>query len=453
MTSKKKHITIVGAGLTGALLALRLGQRGYKVDLFERRPQTNENTEDSGRSINLALSRRGIDALNLVGMMEEVSPLLIPMKGRMLHLGNGSEKFSSYGQRGDEVIYSVSRRDLNRLLVTRAVEAAEVNVVFESKCTAIDFESSQITFEDVETRSSQQNAFELLIGCDGAGSKVRRSLMEKVSGRSTSDFLDHDYKELEIPAGVGGTWQLEREALHIWPRGDFMLIALPNLDGSFTVTLFLPRTGTPSFESLSDEESVVGFFEEVFPTARALMPDLVKAFFDNPTGRLGTVRCQPWHLEDRCLLLGDAAHAIVPFHGQGMNCAFEDCVVLDRLLDKHDEDWGKANPEFTETRKPDADAIAEMAIENYMTMRSTVIDPKYGLRKAIGFELERRLPDLFVPRYSMVMFHDMPYSQALEKGRMQKAILDEIMEGGDSVNDVNWEQAQAMVKRRISGRK
>ena len=445
MAPDKKHITIIGAGLTGALLGLRLGQRGYKVDLFERRPQTRENTGDSGRSINLALSRRGIDALKMVGMMEEVTPLLIPMKGRMLHMEDGSEKFSPYGQRDDEVIYSVSRRDLNRLMVARAVEAPDVNVVFEKKCTAIDFESSQLTLEDVGTGKSQEKGFELLVGCDGAGSKVRRSLMEQIGGQSTSDFLDHDYKELEIPAGAGGTWQLEKEGLHIWPRGEFMLIALPNLDGSFTVTLFLPKQGTPSFESLADEQSVDAFFKKTFPTARALMPDLVEDFFGNPTGRLGTVRCQPWHLEDQCLLLGDAAHAIVPFHGQGMNCAFEDCVVLDRLLDKWGGDWGKVNPELTTSRKPDADAIAQMAIENYTTMRSTVTDPKYGLKKAIGFELERRLPELFIPRYSMVMFHDMPYSEAFEKGEIQRSILDELVKGIDSVDDVNWKQAEVMV--------
>jgi len=449
MAAKKKQITIVGAGLTGALLGLRLGQRGYKVDLFERRPQTSENAGDSGRSINLALSRRGIDALKMVGMMEKVSPLLIPMKGRMLHLEDGSEKFSPYGQRADEVIYSVSRRDLNRLLVTRAVEAPDVNVVFERKCTEIDFDSSKLMLEDISSDKSEEKDFELLIGCDGAGSKVRRSLMEHVGGQSTSDFLDHDYKELEIPAGVGGTWQLEKEALHIWPRGEYMLIALPNLDGSFTVTLFLPKQGTPSFESLSDEESVDAFFEKVFPTARSLMPDLVEDFFGNPTGRLGTVRCQPWHLADQCLILGDAAHAIVPFHGQGMNCAFEDCLVLDRLLEQHDQDWGKVNADLSANRKPDADAIAQMAIENYTTMRSTVTDPKYGLKKAIGFELERRLPESYIPRYSMVMFHDMPYAEALRKGEIQKAILNELVDGIESIDELDWESAMRLVKERI----
>ena len=450
MLAKKKRVTIVGAGLTGSLLGLRLGQRGYKVDLFERRRQTSDRSGDSGRSINLALSRRGIDALKMAGIMEVVAPLLIPMKGRMLHMEDGDKEFSPYGQRADEVIYSVSRRDLNQLLVTRAVEAPDVNVVFEKKCTSIDFDSSQLTLEDVESGKSREISFELLIGCDGAGSKVRRALMEKTGGRSASDFLDHDYKELEIPASATGEWQLEKEALHIWPRGEFMLIALPNLDGSFTVTLFLPKAGTPSFESLADEETVDAFFKETFPTARVLMPDWVEDFFGNPTGRLGTVRCQSWHFEDKCLLLGDAAHAIVPFHGQGMNCAFEDCMELDRLLDAHDDDWGKVNLEFGGSRKPDADAIAQMAIENYTTMRSTVTDPKYGLKKAIGFELERRLPELFIPRYSMVMFHDMPYSEALEKGEIQRAILDELAGGIDSIDGVDWEHAKAMVKSRMS---
>ncbi len=449
MAVDKKQITIVGAGLTGSLLGLRLGQRGYKVDLLERRRQTSENAEDSGRSINLALSRRGIDALKVVGIMEDVAPLLIPMKGRMLHFENGDKEFSPYGQRAEEVIYSVSRRDLNRLLVTRAVEAPDVNVVFEQKCTSIDFDASRLTLEDVGSGESQDRSFELLIGCDGAGSKVRRALMEKTGGISISDFLDHDYKELEIPSGEAGTWQLEKEALHIWPRGEFMLISLPNLDGSFTVTLFLPKMGTPSFESLADKVSVEAFFEKTFPTARALMPDLVDDFFCNPTGRLGTVRCQPWHLEDKCLLLGDAAHAIVPFHGQGMNCAFEDCVVLDGLLDTHNEDWAAVNVQFSKHRKPDADAIAQMAIENYTTMRSTVTDPKYSLKKAIGFELERRLPELFIPRYSMVMFHDMPYSEALEKGEIQRTILNRLADGIQSIDSVDWEQAEAMVKSRI----
>ncbi|MDB4767032.1 FAD-dependent monooxygenase, partial [bacterium] len=423
----------------GSLLGVLLGQRGYAVDLYERRPQDTGNDGDSGRSINLALSRRGIEALRLAGLMEEVEPLLIPMEGRMLHLKDGRSQFSSYGQRENEVIYSISRRDLNRLLVERAVAATEVNVLFERKCEQIDFKNKTIKFDQ------QQQPFDLLIGCDGAGSQVRRSLMEQVEGRSSSDFLDHDYKELEIPAKEDGSFRLEKNALHIWPRGNFMLIALPNLDGSFTVTLFLPKQGALSFESLDSEKAVRKFFEDVFPTAAAAMPELVQDFFDHPAGRLGTVRCQPWHFEDCGLILGDAAHAIVPFHGQGMNAAFEDCSELIRLLDAHDEDWGTVNQQFTTTRKPNADAIAEMALENYTTMRSTVTDPKYALKKEIGFELERRYPDKFIPRYSMVMFHTMPYAEAFSAGIQQQSILQQLTQTVDRLEEVDWEFAHRLI--------
>ena len=256
MESERRKITIIGAGLTGSLLGVLLGQRGYTVDLYERRPQDTGNDGDSGRSINLALSRRGIEALQLAGLMQEVEPLLIPMEGRMLHLEDGTSQFSSYGQRENEVIYSISRRELNRLLVQRAVSATDVNVVFDCKCEEIDFENKAITL------GRQQQPFDILLGCDGAGSSVRRSLIDHVGGSSSSEFLDHDYKELEIPATEDGGFRLEKNALHIWPRGNFMLIALPNLDGSFTVTLFLPKEGATSFESLQSETAVQKFFDD-----------------------------------------------------------------------------------------------------------------------------------------------------------------------------------------------
>jgi len=447
MAAEKKPITIMGAGLTGSLLGVLLGQRGYHVDLYERRPPAADTEADSGRSINLALSQRGIVALEMAGLMDDVRPLLIPMKGRMLHLEEGRPKFSAYGQRANEVIYSISRRDLNTLLVQEAIKAKDVNVHFQLKCEAVDFVQKTITFTHHSDSSEQTISFDLLIGSDGAGSQVRRSLIEHVGGRSESDFLDHDYKELEIPAAAAGGYRLEKNALHIWPRGQFMLIALPNLDGSFTVTLFLPKHGDPSFESLNNEAAVEKFFETVFPTALAEMPELVKDFFDHPAGRLGTVRCQPWHVKDHGLIIGDAAHAIVPFHGQGMNCAFEDCSELVRLLEEHDDDWATVNSEFFRIRKPNADAIAEMALENYTTMRSTVTDPKYGLKKEVGFELERRISDQFIPRYSMVMFHTMPYSEALAAGVRQSAILDRLTESVDSIADVDWELAEKLVKQ------
>ena len=443
-----KKVVIVGAGLVGSLLGVMLGQRGYHIDLFERRSDGRKVDGDSGRSINLALSSRGIYALQKAGLYEEVQPLLIPMKGRMLHPLNEPLRFSPYGQRAHEIVYSVPRDALNRLMADKAVAAPDVNVRFEQKCSAVDFENRVATFESADG-SVSQHSFELLIGSDGAGSRVRRELVKASGGESRSVYLEHDYKELEIPAAQDGVWEIEKEALHIWPRGRFMLIALPNPGGSFTVTLFLPKTGELSFESLQKREDVVAFFNQYFPTAMKLMPDLVRDFFDHETGRLGTVRCSPFHFEDRGLIVGDAAHAIVPFHGQGMNSGFEDCSELIRLLDVHDENWGKVLPTFTEIRKPNADAIADMAIENHEMMQKGVTDPKYHLKKELGFELERRYPDLFIPRYSRVMFHITPYAQAMQLGQIQRNILDDLTRDIDSMDEVDFELAASLIDQRL----
>ena len=296
---------------------------------------------------------------------------------------------------------------------------------------------------------SKEQSFELFIGADGAGSKTRRVLMPANGGKATSEFLDHDYKELEIPASSDGGYQIELNALHVWPRGDFMLIALPNQDGSFTVTLFLPKEGAVSFQSLENPKNVRPFFEEYFPDAIRLIPDLEEDFADNPTGRLGTVRCAPWYYSEKALILGDASHAIVPFHGQGMNAGFEDCSELNRLLDKHDDDWSQVLPEFDRIRRPNAEAIADMAIENYTTMRSSVIDPKFHLKKELGFELEKRFPDRFMPRYSMVMFQLLPYAEAFDRGQKQKAILNRLVENRDSVDDVDFALAKQLIEQQL----
>jgi kynurenine 3-monooxygenase len=446
----RRKITISGAGLVGSLLSVLLGQRGYEVTIYERRPDTRSNTEDSGRSINLALSSRGIHALKMAGLMDDVKKLLIPMRGRMLHFQDGTQEFSPYGQRPNEVIYSVSRRDLNELMVTAAVKAKPVNVVFEHQLESVDFQSSQLTMLDLKTNTMVEQDFDLLIGADGAGSRVRRALIEKTNGQSDSQFLDHDYKELEIPAGDSGSWQIEKEALHVWPRGGYMLIALPNQDGSFTVTLFMPKTGENSFESLQNEADVTKFFNQHFADAVKLIPDLATDYANNAQGRLGTLRCSPWFVDDQCLIMGDASHAIVPFHGQGMNSGFEDCSELIRLLDLHDENWETVIKEFDRIRKPNAEAIADMALENYVTMRSSVSDPKFQLKKEIGFKLEKRFPDRFVPRYSMVMFHLLPYASAFERGKVQQAILDELVQGIDDINDVDFELAKSLVEERLA---
>ena len=451
----RKKITISGAGLVGSLLSVLLGKRGYEVTIVERRPDMRGVEADSGRSINLALSSRGIVALTMAGLMDEVEKLLIPMRGRMLHLENGRLEFMPYGQRPHEIIYSVSRRDLNALMMRSAEEADPVQIIFSQKLESIDWENSQLTLRDLFTDQVRQQSFELLIGADGAGSRTRRALIPAVGGESTSEFLDHDYKELEIPAGSpdaqgNGTYQLEPEALHIWPRGGYMLIALPNQGGSFTVTLFMPRTGENSFESLTDRGTLHDFFERNFPTALKLIPDLESDFFEHSQGRLGTVRCAPWFYQDKALILGDAAHAIVPFHGQGMNLGFEDCSELIRLLDLFDEDWAQVLPEFDRIRRPNAHAIAEMALENYVTMRSSVVEPKFQLKKELGFELEKRFPDRFVPRYSMVMFHRIPYAEAFTRGERQQLILNELVDGVNEMADVDFAKATLMINQQLS---
>lgn len=403
----------------------------------------------SGRSINLALSVRGIHALKMAGLMDEVEALLIPMRGRRLHFINGQQELMPYGQRPEEVIHSVSRRDLNSLMMTAAENSESVRIRFNQKLESVDFENCQIDVRDLKTDQRGKHPFELLVGADGAGSRTRRALMPVVKGKSSSEFLRHDYKELEIPAGADGAFRIEREALHVWPRGEFMLIALPNQDGSFTVTLFMPKTGPNSFEQLVDGKAVSGFFRKNFPDALKLIPDLESDFFTHPQGGLGTVRCSPWFYQDSVLLIGDAAHAIVPFHGQGMIAGFEDCSELIRLLEEFDDDWGKVIPEFDRLRRPNTNAIAEMAVENYVTMRASVADPQFQLKKELGFELEKRFPDRFVPRYSMVMFHRIPYAEVYARGQTQQEILDTLLDEQDSLDDVDYSMAESMIVDRL----
>ncbi len=446
---KPEEITIIGAGLVGSLLAVMLGQRGYGVRVYERRPDMRGKPISAGRSINLALAERGIHALKKAGLFEQVRPLLIPMRGRMLHDLNGGLEFQPYGQRLREVIYSVSRGELNSLMMTAAETHPRVSIEFEQSLESIDFEANEITIKDVATGAIRTLPTQLLIGADGAGSRVRRALIPHVGGRDESELLDHDYKELTIPAGPGGGHQIKREALHIWPRGGYMLIALPNLDGSFTVTLFLQKTGVPSFEWLDRPERVIRFFEEQFPDALVLIPDLAKEFFEHPQGILGTVRCYPWIDRDNVMLIGDAAHAVVPFHGQGMNAGFEDCELFIDMLDRHRDDWSAAMAEFNETRKPDADAIARMALENYIIMRDSVLDPMFQLKKELGFLLERRWPDRFVPRYSMVMFHRMPYAEVLKRGVIEDRIMEELLKNATSVDDVDMDLAERLITQQL----
>ncbi len=430
-TNSSKDVTIVGAGLGGALMALYLARRGYKVRMFEKRADLRKETISAGRSINLALANRGLAALAGVGLETEVRALLTTMRGRMVHDLHGRTNLQPYGQRDWEVVYSVSRGGLNALLMDQA-EAAGVDIHFEAPCTEVDFDQRLLRFHDQIANVQIEASMSPAIGADGAGSIMRQALLRRPGYECTVDMLDHDYKELTLPPTADGDFCMEPHALHIWPRGGYMLIALPNLDHSFTVTLFLPKHGQrggaigdhPGFDLLKDPADARAFFDAVFPDASVLIPGLERDWLHNPTGELGTVRCQPWHLDDRVALLGDAAHAVVPFHGQGMNCAFEDCREMDRCLEEAGGDWARTFALYNERRKANADAIADMALENYIEMRASVADPKFVLRKQLAFDLERRYPDRFVPRYSMVMFRDdIGYAEARRRGRIQTDIL------------------------------
>ena len=426
-----------------------LGNLGYRVVVLEKRADMRDQEVEGGRSINLALARRGIHALEKANLMDDVEKLLIPMRGRMLHSVAGKLDFVSYGQREEEIIYSVSRSGLNELMMSAAESSKQVELRFEQELNSIDFDNKKIFLQDLKKKQEQSVDYQVLIGADGAGSRVRRALLSAVDGNDHSELLDHDYKELTIPASSDGSHLIDRESLHIWPRGGYMLIALPNLDGSFTVTLFLQKQGEPSFAMLKDKTSVDKFFKTEFADAFKLIPNLSDEFFENPTGILGTVRCTPWRLDESVLIMGDASHAIVPFHGQGMNAGFEDCTLFIDLLVKHNHDWPAAMTEFDRHRKDDADAIADMALENYVTMRDSVTDAKFRLKKELGFELERRFPDRFVPRYSMVMFHRIPYSQAFLRGKIQDEILDQLTDGKETIDEVDLKLGEDLVTARL----
>lgn len=423
--SRDQPVNVVGAGLAGGLLAVTLARRGCSVRLYDRRADPRNAQSERGRSINLAMAARGIHALEHAGVMDRIRPLLIPMRGRMIHDRTGSVSLLPYGQRADEIIYSVSRAALNRTLIEEALRQPAVTAHFRQTCLAADPAAGHLRFRDETSRYEYPLPLAPTVATDGAGSAVRTSLVASGRLHVREDWLDHDYKELTIPP-VAGRHALDSHALHIWPRGGFMLIALPNTDGSFTATLFLPRHGPRSFASLTGAEPVLALFRDEFPDALALMPHITQEFDAHAAGQLGTVHATPWHLAGQLLLLGDAAHAIVPFHGQGMNAAFEDCFALDSLWDGSG-DWQELFREFERLRRPNAEAIAQMALENYTEMRDTVRDPGFVRRQAIALELERRFPDRFIPRYSMVAFHpEIPYAEALRRGEVQTRILLEL---------------------------
>jgi kynurenine 3-monooxygenase len=437
-------VGIVGAGPTGALLAILLKRRGMKVTVYESRSDPRRAAADAGRSINLALADRGTHALAAAGLLEAIRPLVVPMRGRYVHQADGSSGLQPYGARPNEVIYSISRRELNNVLIDAAVGAG-VDVRFQQRLEGADLAAGSARVRDLARGVSEEIPLRPLLGADGAGSLLRRRLAAQGLIEAEDVPLEHGYKELSIPAGPARDARLEPEALHIWPRGGYMLIALPNRDGSFTATLFLPLQGISSFAALRSPQAIDEFLSANFPDARALMPDCVAEFQHHPTGFLGTVHARTWQAGGAAALIGDAAHAIVPFHGQGMNCCFEDCLEFDACL-AGAASWESVFAAFYARRKPNADAIAEMALENYLEMRERVADPHFQLQRSLALELERRCPERFIPRYSMVMFHhEISYRTAQERGRVQAQILAELTRGARTLADVDYARAEQLV--------
>lgn len=410
-------ITIVGAGLTGPLMGLYLARKNYALDIFEHRPDMRKADISAGRSINLALSTRGLHALQEMGISSNILEEAIPMKGRMIHPLAGPLKFQPYGRNESDYLMSIGRGALNKALLTAVESYPGVRLHFQEKAADVDFEKGQLFLEHQATGQKRQVPFDLLLGTDGGASLIRSKMMTQLE----RDDLTHGYKELCIPPGKNGEFLMEREALHIWPRKSFMLIALPNPDGSFTCTLFLENT---SFATLRSPEEILTFFRAEFPDVVPLMPTLVHDFLENPTGHLHTIKCFPWSYQDRALLLGDAAHAIVPFYGQGMNCCFEDCSVLNRILDQEPpSSWKKVFERFQEERKKNTDAIAEMAVANFVEMRDLTGNPQFLLRKQVEQFLMNTYPGLYQSQYFLVTFTRVPYSYAQQVGRYQEEFL------------------------------
>ena len=422
--SKDKKIIIVGAGLCGSLLAIRMAQRGFDVSVYEKRSDMREGVEDAGRSINLALSARGLMALDMAGIKEAVLDECIPMKGRMIHPLGGASFLSRYSGREEDYINSVSRPGLNLALIEEADKHENVSMHFECKVTNVDLENAKISYSKNGKNLEDQGA--IVIGTDGAGSVVRRSMMAqttKLLFNYSQDFLRHGYKELSILPNEEGNWKIENEALHIWPNGSFMIIALPNLDGSFTLTMFHPYEGEAGFNTLNSKDKLDSFFRKYYPTLLPYIPHVFDEYFENPVGTLGTIKCYPWQAYGRSLIMGDASHAIVPFYGQGMNASLEDVRVFDQVLEKYGADWGKVFEVFQDERKDNCDAIADLAIDNFYEMRDHVDDVAFKRKRQIEMQLEQTFPDYY-SKYSLVTFKpELPYSEAKKRGRKQDQLL------------------------------
>ena len=447
---QNEPLVVMGAGLVGSLLTLYLARRGHPVQVFERLPDPRLQGLAGGRSINLALSDRGWRGLAGVGVADDIRQVGIPMYRRVMHDGTGQLTFQPYGQE-NQAIYSINRGSLNVALLDLVEREPRVQVTFGQKLTQLDLPGRRLHLQDVASRREYDVAYERLFGADGAFSAVRGALQRTDRTDYSQQYLEYGYKELTLAAGVGSSWQIEKNALHIWPRGNFLMIALPNLDGSFNATLFFPYEGDKSFAALQTPDAVTAFFEATFPDAVPLMPELTDEFFDHPTGSLVTIRCFPWAYHDSVLLLGDAAHAILPFYGQGMNAGFEDCTVLNQLLEQHGEaNWDRVLDEFEHQRKPNTDAMADLALHNFVEMRDRVADPRFLLQKRIESKIAAQYPGQWVPLYSRVTFSpDTSYADAWAAGQRQEAIMARVMPLIASEADFEKAEVQALIAERI----
>lgn len=424
MIHTKQNIAIIGSGLVGSLLAIYLRRYGHTITVFDRRPDIRE-VEFSGRSINLAMSNRGWKALEEVGVAEEIRKIGIPLDKRAMHVIGKPEYYQKYGKEG-EAIWSISRGVLNKRMIDLA-ESAGVEFRFEEKVWDIDLPRAQVFTGESEKGEWKAYDFDLVFGCDGAFSRVRHKMQRRSRFDYSQDFIDVGYKELTIPPNEDGTHKLNSNSFHIWPRGKFMFIAMPNLDGSFTCTLFMPFEGEVSFESIKTKADAVHFFSTYFPNVKKDIENLTHDFFKNPTSAMVTMKCYPWTYWDKVALVGDSAHAIVPFYGQGMNAGFEDIYVLDQIIKEQGDDWGAIFKIYQKQRKPNADAIAELSYRNFIEMSSKTADPMFLLQKKIEKRFSSHHPEKWIPAYSRVTFSDKPYAEALAIGDFQEKIMKEIM--------------------------
>lgn len=437
-----EKIIIVGGGLAGCALGLFLAKKGYQIDIFEMRPDIRDSLLDHGRSINLALSRRGMTCLEELGLLKDVMKQAVAMRARAIYDIDGSIRFQSFGRQADETLYSVKRSELNCTLISALAHYPNVQLHFNHTLVSMRLASNQVDFVN-DKGELEQHHFDRLFAADGASSKVRQLLSESRSITQSRVFLPHIYKELSLATSY--TDGLVKEHLHLWPRNTFLLLGNPNYDGSVTGTLFLPKDGYPSMSGLQTEDQLRRFMGDNFPNVYPHMPNLCDEFFDHPKGNLSTVKTAPWYVDDKCLLLGDAAHAIVPFFGQGMNCAFEDCRILNSCIEDSSGNWAEIFKTFYHCRKANSDAIAQMSMDNYMEIEDKINDPSFNLKKALDGELMQRFPKSYVSKHVMVMFTNLPYAMARDCGVLQKQLLNEIGGSVEHLDQIDWHLAKEKI--------